>query len=56
MIGDWTLQSLAGGAYTINPNTKNSYILPTKYLYVLYVSQKKNSDFFPYTAVADWFL
>jgi len=28
-------------------NVKKSYILPTEYLYVLYVFQKKNNEVFP---------
>jgi len=37
-------------------NVKKSYILPTEYLYVLYVFQKKKQWSFPYTALTDWFL
>jgi len=48
-------KSLAVSVCTSSLNVKKSYILPTEYLCVLYVSEKEILKF-SYTALADWFL
>ena len=42
-----TFESLAVTICTTNLNTQKFYILPTQYLYLLYVSQEKKSEDFP---------
>jgi hypothetical protein len=39
-------------------NIQQLYVLPTQciYVYKFRVDLRRNSDFFPYTALTDWFL